>query len=208
MANVEPRTAMFAERVALPTSRYRASPSPPGTQGPRPILVERTIREERVRHATGREHPVEETRYAFVSPESDGSDIDARGQDSHSHSPPPVRVRRRSRSYSGSPSAQVIYSITQHVIDWENYEDFSFDCEKSDALKNGDSLSFDTASAEPDTSRADANRFTDDSRVKGVLYSRYTGDAETGGSHTAQLTEVHNGSGELFKWLYVEQIAR
>lgn len=97
--------------------------------------------------------------------------------------------------------------MTQDVIDWENYEDFSFNCDKSDALNNSDSLSFDTTSADPDTSLADANRLTDDSRVKRVYYSRYTGDAETGGSHTAQLTEVHNGSGELFKWLYVKQIA-
>ncbi|OAQ95678.1 hypothetical protein LLEC1_03203 [Akanthomyces lecanii] len=202
MANVEPRSA-FAEEVALPTSRYRASPSPPGIPAPRPIFMERASREERVRHATERERPSEETRYAFVSPESDGSDIDARRRGSPP--PPPVRARRITRSYSRSPSAGDSYLMTRDVIVWENYEDFSFDCDKSDALNNSDSLSFDTASADPDTSPADANRLTDDSKVKRISYSRYTGDAETGGSHTAQLTEVHNGSGELFKWLHIPQ---
>ncbi|TQV97268.1 Mg2+ transporter [Cordyceps javanica] len=95
--------------------------------------------------------------------------------------------------------------VTQDMIDWENYEDFSFDCDKAEALNNSDSLSFDTSSAEQDTTLVDANRLTDDSRVKQVYYSRYTGDAEMGGSHTAQLTEIHNGSGELFKWLHIQQ---
>lgn len=88
--------------------------------------------------------------------------------------------------------------------DWENYEDFSFECDKAEALKNSDSLSFDTSSADQDASPADANRL-EDSRVKPIYQSRYTGDAETGGSHKAQLTEIHNGSGELYKWLHIPQ---
>ncbi|KAM3508600.1 hypothetical protein MY10362_001116 [Beauveria mimosiformis] len=79
--------------------------------------------------------------------------------------PRQIFVERSSRQDRKHQAAE-----KREAIDWENYEDFSFDC-KSEAPKNSDSLR----------------------------------DAETGGSHTAQLTEIHNGSGELFKWLHIQQ---
>ncbi|KAM3447968.1 hypothetical protein MY3296_008246 [Beauveria thailandica] len=195
IARVDPRPAVFAEEVPLYASRFRTSPSPPGIQEPRQVFVERSSRQDR-------KHQAAEKRYAFVSPESDASDVEDRAR---GRSPSPsVRVRTMTRSWSRSPSVRAMYPFTREAIDWENYEDFSFDC-KSEAPKNSDSLSFDTSSADPDTSPADANRLIDDSRVKHIYHSRYTGDAETGGSHTAQLTEIHNGSGELFKWLHIQQ---
>lgn len=204
MASAELRTN--AESAPIPTARYRTSSSPPGMQGPRRRFMDRSNRDDIIRQENEREHQTEEKRYAFVSNESDLSDIDARGR---ARSPSPVdRVRTRARSNSRYPSVRVIYTVKEDANAWENYEDFSFDCDKSEALKNSDSLSFDTSSGDPDTSSVDVNRLTDDSRVKQIYYSRYTGDAETGGSHTAQLTEIHNGSGELFKWLYVSYIVR
>ncbi|KAJ6782861.1 hypothetical protein PWT90_09947 [Aphanocladium album] len=215
MANVEPRTAAFEEEVVQPSyaSRYRSSPSPPGIAEPRQL---RSTREERARAELERQLRQEkEERYAFPAPGSDGSDVEFRARE---RSPsPPIRLRRRNpspspptlaaprnRARSGSPVVEVIYNETRIDGDWENYEDFSFDCDKADALKNSDSLSFDTSSADQDTSPAEPNRM-DDSRVKPIYNSRYTGDAETGGSHTAQLTEIHNGSGELYKWLHIQQ---
>ncbi|ATY59351.1 Mg2+ transporter [Cordyceps militaris] len=205
IGNPESRTAVFTEQVPQYASRYRASPSPPGIQPPRPIFMERASREDRIRPEKERERQEEETRYAFGPPESDGSEVDIRARARARRSPsPPIRVRERTRSYSRSPSARVIYPVAYDVIDWENYEDFSFDCDKSEALKNSDSLSFDTSSADPDTAPVGANQLTDDAKVKQIFYSRYTGDAETGGNHTAQLIEIHNGSGELFKWLHIQ----
>lgn len=139
---------------------------------------------------------------------SDDEPFEYPAEKSHDRSPsPPVRPISRDRPYPPPPQepVEVIYPMSYDIVELENYEDFTFDCEKKEALNRRDSLTFDTTSLEQDNSPVERDQAVNDSRVKEIYDSRYTGDAETGGSHTAKLTEIHKGSGELYKWLHIQQ---
>lgn len=91
--------------------------------------------------------------------------------------------------------------IPYGIGDFDAYAEFRFDCPKPEPFKNGDSSDFDSPSLNHDPSSAEAHLPPEDTRIKPIYQSTYTGDAETGGNHSAMLTEIHRGSGELFKWL-------
>ncbi|KAM5383633.1 hypothetical protein ACJZ2D_001870 [Fusarium nematophilum] len=128
----------------------------------------------------------------------------------------PRRDRRSSRGASSrAPGYDGVYDRSYRAgsfssDDWEPYDKFSFASQPqsiTESSKDGDS------DAEP--TEAEERALPKDERAKPSLLhptivhsSKYTGNAEMGGSHAASLKVVHDPKGNshpLFRWLHIPQ---
>lgn len=127
--------------------------------------------------------------------------------------PPPRRYEGRGRgTYDESPSdlsrgyERSTYHRRRDTIheDLDMYEKFSFAVSTARSSTEGDASDLETPSTDIESSRNVDNAGSKASSVPGIHSSHYSGAAQLGGPHKANLTVLHDAKGQkrpLFRWL-------